>query len=527
MINEKKITNYPDYVNIESTDKILKQMRNCIGKLFIKNGKGTGFFSHIPYKNSKLPVLITCYHCLNEEYIKQNDTIKLGINDELYEINIKLDYNRKIFLDKEYDLTIIEIKEIDKVNDINFLELDKHLLLENPIERFKSDNSIYILQYPKGCKASVSYGIIEEFYGFKIQHLCCTESGSSGSPILNLKTNQVIGIHNGVFHEIINLGTFLKEPLDKIKNNYTMKTIHEIKIPNNNIHNNNFINNNNYNKHNKDDEILDMISNEEYEQNIQFFEKKEKEKKNKIITNNNILKHIINNNIFNNKPFQFFYKNINFYGNEKKIFERSINDGVYNIIPMHCFNRAIEITNGSKENMANLQLYEYNNSKSQQFEIKYNSENKYYTIKCLCSNKYLTVDYNNECNIVQTDENKLFNQRWYIVKKGDNYEIISYNSLLMDVNGKGQDLGTNISCFVRTGNLNQQFQFKSPYFPKTPYTGISIVDGLKEINAQSSLEYRKKIAKVNDIKDYEGIDFQNLFMLDLLKKGVLIKPIEN
>ena len=505
MINEKTISNYPEYVDIESTDKILKQMRNCIGKLFIKNGKGTGFFSHIPYKNSKLPVFITCYHVLNEEYIKQNDAIKLGINDELYEINIKLDYDRKIFLDKEYDLTIIEIKEIDRVNDINFLELDKHLLLENPIQRFKSDNSIYILQYPKGCKASVSYGIIEEFYGFKIQHLCCTESGSSGSPILNLKTNQVIGIHNGEINEIFNFGTFLKEPLDKIKNNYTMKTIHEIKIPNNNILNNNSINNNNNNEHNKDDEILDMIFNEEYEQNIQFFEKNEKEKKNKIITNNNIFKDIIN----------------------KKIFERSINDGVYNIIPMHCFNRAIEITNGSKENMANLQLYEYNNSKSQQFEIKYNSENKYYTIKCLCSNKYLTADYTNECNIVQTDENKLFNQRWYIVKIGDNYEIISYNSLLMDVNGKGQDLGTNISCLVRTGNLNQQFQFKSPYFPKTPYTGISIVDGLEEINAQSSFKYREKIAKVNDIKDYKGIDFQNLFMLDLLKKGVLIKPIEN
>lgn len=505
MINEKTISNYPEYVDIESTDKILKQMRNCIGKLFIKNGKGTGFFSHIPYKNSKLPVFITCYHVLNEEYIKQNDAIKLGINDELYEINIKLDYDRKIFLDKEYDLTIIEIKEIDRVNDINFLELDKHLLLENPIQRFKSDNSIYILQYPKGCKASVSYGIIEEFYGFKIQHLCCTESGSSGSPILNLKTNQLIGIHNGEINEIFNFGTFLKEPLDKIKNNYTMKTIHEIKIPNNNILNNNSINNNNNNEHNKDDEILDMISNEEYEQNIQFFEKNEKEKKNKIITNNNIFKDIIN----------------------KKIFERSINDGVYNIIPMHCFNRAIEITNGSKENMANLQLYEYNNSKSQQFEIKYNSENKYYTIKCLCSNKYLTADYTNECNIVQTDENKLFNQRWYIVKIGDNYEIISYNSLLMDVNGKGQDLGTNISCLVRTGNLNQQFQFKSPYFPKTPYTGISIVDGLEEINAQSSFKYREKIAKVNDIKDYKGIDFQNLFMLDLLKKGVLIKPIEN
>ena len=285
-----------------------------------------------------------------------------------------------------------------------------------------------------------------------------------------------------------------------------MKTVNQIK---------NFIN--------EDKDILDMISNEEYEQNIKFFEDK---KKKKITISKNIIYNDFGNR--NNNNFLKMIQNpINFYGNEKKIYEKSINDGIYNIIPMHCNNRAIEIYYGSTENMANLHLYEYNNTKAQQFEVKYNSENNYYTIKCLCSNKLLTVDYNNKNNIIQKDEKKTFEQQWFIVKKGNNYEIISYIGLLMDVNGKGENLGTNISCSLRTGDLNQQFQFKSPYFPKTTYQGISIVDGLKAINAQSSFDYRKKIAIINDIKDYEGIDFQNLKLLDLLKKGVLIKPIEN
>jgi hypothetical protein len=62
-------------------------------------------------------------------------------------------------------------------------------------------NSIYILHYPSHFeenKASVSYGILKsrcEDKTYNFRHLCLTEKGSSGSPILNLLNNKVIGVH--------------------------------------------------------------------------------------------------------------------------------------------------------------------------------------------------------------------------------------------------------------------------------------------------------------------------------------------
>jgi len=70
--------------------------------------------------------------------------------------------------------------------------------------------SIYILQYPKSERASVSYGIIKDMQNFDIFHLCCKEKGSSGSPILNITTNKVIGIHNCSYNKNnFNKGTIL------------------------------------------------------------------------------------------------------------------------------------------------------------------------------------------------------------------------------------------------------------------------------------------------------------------------------
>jgi len=50
----------------------------------------------------------------------------------------------------------------------------------------------------------------------KIKHLCNTEHYSSGSPIFNLKTNKVIGIHSGAIinknESKNNIGILLKYP---------------------------------------------------------------------------------------------------------------------------------------------------------------------------------------------------------------------------------------------------------------------------------------------------------------------------
>ena len=62
------------------------------------------------------------------------------------------------------------------------------------------------------------------------------------------------------------------------------------------------------------------------------------------------------------------------------------------------------------------------------------------------------------------------------------------------------------------------------YFKKYTGKSLSIVDALKSIGAQSSYPYRKKIADKNGIKMYTGTPVQNIKMLNLLKRGKLIKP---
>lgn len=61
------------------------------------------------------------------------------------------------------------------------------------------------------------------------------------------------------------------------------------------------------------------------------------------------------------------------------------------------------------------------------------------------------------------------------------------------------------------------------YYKKCSSKETSIVDALKEIGVDSSLSYRKKIAKANGITLFVGLPSQNTKMLNLLKQGKLIK----
>jgi hypothetical protein len=88
------------------------------------------------------------------------------------------------------------------------------------------------LHYPNG-ELNVSYGIINDIISKKtINHKCCTEEGSSGSPILLLETFKVIGIHYGSGLKNINLnyGTFIKYAIDLFNNKYKNKNKNEINI---------------------------------------------------------------------------------------------------------------------------------------------------------------------------------------------------------------------------------------------------------------------------------------------------------
>ena len=62
------------------------------------------------------------------------------------------------------------------------------------------------------------------------------------------------------------------------------------------------------------------------------------------------------------------------------------------------------------------------------------------------------------------------------------------------------------------------------YFKKPNYKGVSFVEALTAIGVKTTFTYRKKIATANGIKNYNGTAVQNTKLLDLLKKGKLIKP---
>ena len=64
------------------------------------------------------------------------------------------------------------------------------------------------------------------------------------------------------------------------------------------------------------------------------------------------------------------------------------------------------------------------------------------------------------------------------------------------------------------------------YFPACSYTGGSFVDGLKNINVNSSFDERKRIAETNGISNYSGTYDQNVELLNKLKAGTLINYVE-
>ena len=104
---------------------------------------------------------------------------------------------------------------------------------------------MYVLNYLGGKEIVISYGFFAKLDGSKIYHKCSTDFSSSGSPILSLENNKLIGVHYGNSnHFNYNLGTLIvypimefqnikikKKPIKKSLNSMTIK----YKIDNDNI----------------------------------------------------------------------------------------------------------------------------------------------------------------------------------------------------------------------------------------------------------------------------------------------------
>ena len=212
---------YPNPVSIENTKRILMQMEKSVFCIYRNDGsKGTGFFCFISLKDKRFPVMITNNHVIDEKILKNEKEIHISLNNGKKIEHIKFEENMAMYTNEKYDITIIEINPIKyNIEYCDFLEIE---FKENNIEYNRE--SIYLIQYVKGESAYVSYGQIkscDDEDSYKIRYLAQTDYGASGAPIINLRTQKIVGVHtyNSHKYNFCN-GTILKFPIIEFMNKY-------------------------------------------------------------------------------------------------------------------------------------------------------------------------------------------------------------------------------------------------------------------------------------------------------------------
>ena len=92
---------------------------------------------------------------------------------------------------------------------INYFKLNKN---EDPtnVNKMNYDKSIYLINYPEDNDVVVSYGQPPNYSESEIIHKCTIKEGSSGSPILLINNQKLIGGHYGYSMKFeLNKGTLL------------------------------------------------------------------------------------------------------------------------------------------------------------------------------------------------------------------------------------------------------------------------------------------------------------------------------
>ena len=238
-IKDKELANLSKEIGRKELRILMDLIKDHICTINCKDGShGNGFFCNIQFGlDNFLSVLLTNNHVLNIEDIQPGQNINFTSDD--IEYNIFIDNNRKTYTNESFDITIIEIKKDDKIDEKSFFDLDKQIFEEDYYKIF-INCKIYLINYPKGNEAEISLGLIKSITEDEekkiIHYLHETNGVSSGSPIINKNNFKVIGIQNGTSENPnFNLGILLKEPIEKFNE--------EIKMKKNNIYKNIYLDN--------------------------------------------------------------------------------------------------------------------------------------------------------------------------------------------------------------------------------------------------------------------------------------------
>ena len=208
---------------------------------------------------------------------------------------------------------------------------------------------------------------------------------------------------------------------------------------------------------------------------------------------------------------------------------QTIKDGVYKIKSKVSSNSFIDISSGSKENGANVQIWENADVDQQKFQITY-LESGYYKIEALHSKKVLDVQSAGKIkgtNVWQYEYNGTDAQKWIIKDVGNGYYNITSkcNGLCLDISGGKSSNGTNIQVYTENGTNAQQFKLEEVVQIDLLESEQTIEDGFYKIN--SGLNANKYLDISAGSKDNganlqiwdEGYVDQQIFQIIYLESG--------
>ena len=139
-------------------------------------------------------------------------------------------------------------------------------------------------------------------------------------------------------------------------------------------------------------------------------------------------------------------------------------DGTYRICNALNSNYVLDISGGSVNNNANVQLYSQNGSNAQAFKVTHDS-NGYVTFTNVKSGKVIDVSGGkvaNNRNIQQYASNGSRAQKWIVKKSGSGYTIVSAmdSNYVLDLSGGRIENNRNIQLYQGNESTAQQWTFE-------------------------------------------------------------------
>ena len=181
-------------ISIRSLDKTSKYFCKLICKNDDEEWTGNGFFMSIKFENEVIFNCILANNHIIDRYIS-NANIQLQIGDSKKTFNIGKERHIKYFKNP-IDITMIEILDEDEfIKDLNFLFYDLNYIKYG--YDYYLDKEIFTLQHLYGEEMQSAIGKIIHIKDYEFEHNAGSCEGSSGSPVILIENNCVIGMHKG------------------------------------------------------------------------------------------------------------------------------------------------------------------------------------------------------------------------------------------------------------------------------------------------------------------------------------------